>query len=922
LKRVLDENIFDIDPVDGTSTLNDLIVAPLTQGQSGAAGTVSFPGILFEQGMNINVGGLNADIDIRVSNARIENIDTLGAPLGMLEPIHDERNTLNNTATIGVGRPLRASVTVMFAVNDGGDLQLRNEVELTLDVHAATLAVITLLRIVEDRFLQFPLRDVMELDCWLASFVTPTLDGRGVRMADIAPSAALEDLAMSIAQMRLRVKCIECSSPGIQEFADLVSSPEAVEDSTRVANDIVDYAAGFLNGRFLQVQIDRAIVEATQKCPHSPEYNPNAPAKAYEAFDLPEREDGIAGFLIAMAVITGVLIAFSFIAALVLKKIVQRAHRRWLLSLAPEDFLVVAKEQEGQDDVDAEINRTTKSMFTSEVIPLYARWLMPVVIVGNILFFLSGHLSLGATISIYARFAEEELKVSSFFEFSMARSTVDLWNAGAKELAALIFLLSGVWPYTKQLITLALWMLPPTYVSVQRRGKIFEWLDVLSKWSMVDIFVLLVSIAAFKISIMSPQVAFLPESFYVIDLLVVPMWGLYANMIAQVISQVSSHFIIHLHRKILDEGKKAMGKQHRVTTGLENNKEEVEKGDSSEDEDENWEMHVTDRSRDQLCKYWFFLPHRNDGRRVYVREFCNKVVLLLIVLLVVLILIASTRTAFHVEVLGILGVAVESGQRFGQAVTDHSLFSMVQLIIDNIKYLDTVGHLFGLGMLAILLVATVLLVPILQAGTLLLQWFLPMTKVQRNRMAVQMEILQAWQYVEVYVISIIVATWQLGGVSEFMINNYCSALDDTFASLVYYGVLREEDAQCLRVEAQMETSCYLFFVAAIILSFVTTFVSKADKQYMTANEQPIIISAPTYEESDEDEAPESCDVGDFKKDDEASNGFVEIDSIRPVGVQFTDMFWFVLVKERPRPAILQDDDLSDNLSNAPSMEMA
>jgi uncharacterized paraquat-inducible protein A len=80
----------------------------------------------------------------------------------------------------------------------------------------------------------------------------------------------------------------------------------------------------------------------------------------------------------------------------------------------------------------------------------------------------------------------------------MARSTVDIWNAGGRELAVMILIFSGIWPYTKQLMTLALWFLPPTSLSISRRGSILLWLDWLAKWSMIDIFVLVISIAAFR----------------------------------------------------------------------------------------------------------------------------------------------------------------------------------------------------------------------------------------------------------------------------------------------------------------------------------------------------------------------------------------------------------------------------------------
>ena len=106
-------------------------------------------------------------------------------------------------------------------------------------------------------------------------------------------------------------------------------------------------------------------------------------------------------------------------------------------------------------------------------------------------------------------------------KFSMAYSVGEMWNAGAKSLAVLILIFSGVWPYTKQCITLVLWFLPPTRCSTTRRGKILIWLDVMAKWSMVDIFVLLCTLAAFRISIESPNgLAFLPDGFckYIVNL--------------------------------------------------------------------------------------------------------------------------------------------------------------------------------------------------------------------------------------------------------------------------------------------------------------------------------------------------------------------------------------------------------------------
>jgi uncharacterized paraquat-inducible protein A len=117
------------------------------------------------------------------------------------------------------------------------------------------------------------------------------------------------------------------------------------------------------------------------------------------------------------------------------------------------------------------------------------------------------------------------LVVDDFYEFSIVQSAIELWNAGGKILAVLIFLFSGVWPYTKQLATLAMWFLPPGWLPLSRRGSLFGWLDLLAKWSVIDIFFMILSLVAFRVTIASPRLSYVPSNFYKVDLLVIPLWG-------------------------------------------------------------------------------------------------------------------------------------------------------------------------------------------------------------------------------------------------------------------------------------------------------------------------------------------------------------------------------------------------------------
>ena len=65
----------------------------------------------------------------------------------------------------------------------------------------------------------------------------------------------------------------------------------------------------------------------------------------------------------------------------------------------------------------------------------------------------------------------------------------------------MILIFSGVWPYTKQLVSLVVWFTPPRLCSVTRRENIYLWLDCLGKWSIIDIFVLVMTLAAFRVSV-------------------------------------------------------------------------------------------------------------------------------------------------------------------------------------------------------------------------------------------------------------------------------------------------------------------------------------------------------------------------------------------------------------------------------------
>ena len=123
-----------------------------------------------------------------------------------------------------------------------------------------------------------------------------------------------------------------------------------------------------------------------------------------------------------------------------------------------------------------------------------------------------------------------------------------------------------------------------------------------------------------------------------------------------------------------------------------------------------------------------------------------------------------------------------------------------------------------------------------------------------------------------------------------MINSYCDSLEDTFAQLVYYGILAEEDAQCFSVRSSIEGGSFMLAAGAVLLALLNTFVVKALIQYFRDKdelEKRCLDSEPSDVKSDHTSGTASEEEGDG---DHAAQ-------IHPVPVLFTDTFRWTLRRD-------------------------
>jgi hypothetical protein len=299
---------------------------------------------------------------------------------------------------------------------------------------------------------------------------------------------------------------------------------------------------------------------------------------------------------------------------------------------------------------------------------------------------------------------------------------------------------------------------------------------------MIDVFVLVICIAAFRVSIESPDTSYLPEDFYSIEMMVIPLWGLYANMIAQLISQLTSHVIIHYHRRIvtmvsLEKSSEAVsgtsGRSSSATIPAQTNQLQVYRTDLEKaeriqsvslasipmetDEPQKGEDAEPEES---LRKHHFSRPHRGETEKLVARNYVDKVLFFSAISLIILVIIGCSLPSFSLELFGLVGLAVEFGQEFQtEAIVYHSVFSVVKLLFDQANFLGTAKDYVGLIVLSVLFISTLLFIPIIQSIGLLRQWYRSTTMTQKQKAAVRLEILQAWQYLDVYLVALFVTSW-------------------------------------------------------------------------------------------------------------------------------------------------------------------
>ena len=420
------------------------------------------------------------------------------------------------------------------------------------------------------------------------------------------------------------------------------------------------------------------------------------------------------------------------------------------------------------------------SLFMDKRLNVFVRAFVPLLLFINAAMFISSNTGTGASVFIYLTFADERvIRLPSMFDFGLVNSVVDMWKAGVYPLSILVAVFSGVWPYTKLIMMLFVWLLPVSAMSKSRRESWLLALDVLGKWSLLDSYIMIMMLVAFHVHIEFPavQTAYLAKPT-VLDVYVYPAYGFLMLMISTITSLFLSHLMMALHRSLA-------------------------KTDGTNAEDD---ADATPEARRKRSLFLYLKPK-------HCAIFTRVLITVLLFATALLFFAGSSVDSFSFDFKGLAGWAMDLMDVSTHA--DYSIISLGTSIPGAAREPNSATVRFTQ---AIFFFITVF-VPFLHIVSLNLVWLVPMTRKVQNFFYQACEVMYAWSCMDVFVVSIMAAVLEIAQFALFMVGDRCDFLEPILDKY-FAGILGDYNS-CFEVIAVLDDGCWILFSAVIFYTIVT-----------------------------------------------------------------------------------------------------
>jgi hypothetical protein len=377
------------------------------------------------------------------------------------------------------------------------------------------------------------------------------------------------------------------------------------------------------------------------------------------------------------------------------------------------------------------------------VIPLWTKIFVPTCCVALLILFVSAHTMTGASFDLFLSLAGEEIKIEKFYEFTLSQSIKQALDSASYPLAFLIGVLSGVWPYIKVQLMLFAWLCPPKYFGKIERGKLLNILDMLGKWSQVDLYILVLIMVAFNLRIETPpgMNGVFDIGFFIAKVQLNPKWGLYGFTIAVFGAIACNQIIVWYNRKCIREIR-ALTEQRRKTV------------------DASYRPEPTERKAALFAHHW----ETEDGKNFMKYGVCGVVFVTLLILTCFGFFIwGSLAKSLELDYQGIGGEGLAWAHGQGAKNEALSIVSMINLISNQGS-----DNFYGIKFIQASVYMSTLVTPLVFVTVLMVLWSWRLTVTTQERLLWYAEILKDWSCLDVFVVAYVVTLLEVENLAAFI----------------------------------------------------------------------------------------------------------------------------------------------------------
>ena len=789
------------------------------------------------------------NITLALGNLTLEHLDAISVLKAFDTPQGPVRLDSEVKAAPRADYPLRASVDVTLDVKriPGTGEDVRNTFRFGVSLNNLTMIADLIVAIDGYSLGAMPIQSTEYLNCWLGTLdkfeILSKPDGRSLLQSTLQTL----DVACQGHQFRTDDH-LTCSSPGLPQWADRSKVQTNIKDLETFVNDNV----AKLMSTFSSETFRKHMTEVLQN-------KRNLGAGGCRTPFVPLAPEWIAPQCIAskglMFAYSGMCsIALIYFGILFFVKYFQVEHkqgkclckgcrtccscvnccrgkctacqscfniiccRRWfcpdsvretdersLLSLDFESALAHEPGEGAHINIEKEVgsSQTGQALLFHPAIPKKVRYGVMVMIFINICLFFTDHALTAASVDVVANVLGDTFHDKAAFPFGLGYSLVNLWTACAVLLVGFMATFSGAWPYLKLLLMAALWCAPPAMLTPKQRGKYFHWLDVMGKWSLLDLYVLVNAMVAFYVQINNPKLGIFPEEFYHVEILVQPVYGLYSFCFAVVLSLVLSHVqvIYHLNAVTSDEFKNRFGGSMRAVAWTDVGKDNAELGAVASD--------VNKKSLNAK-------PFLSNMYRVCVQGHCSAIALYIVIALG-LMFAGAFIPGWTFITHGIAGLLAEFGNS-GSTIRQHSMWTAVcQLFLQA-----TQGTGAGTIFITLVYLSFAFVIPVVHLLVLLVLWYRRMTLFGLKRTYLAAQILSAFSALEVWFLGTVFTILQIEFISYSVLDRQCTFLKPMFQELIKFGFIVPDDGNCFQIDGQFHWGGLLMMCCSAIISNVVS----------------------------------------------------------------------------------------------------